>query len=253
MRILYKTCPLCDSKGIGIYKEVNCTKHGLYNPKLEPLIRWLQCVECNHMFTNGYWGEYDLSLIFSKTQACQIVGYDTEGQRFVSARIIDKLLPYQNQGRWLDIGFGNGSLLMTAKEYGFEPVGLDLRPDNVEAMKGLGIKAYQLDISNFITQNLFNVISMCDVLEHIPFPKDALQQAHKFLNTNGILFLSMPNMESIIWNLLPENPYWSEIEHFHNFSRTILYELLKETGFTPIKYGISERYRLCMEVIAVKK
>jgi hypothetical protein len=42
------------------------------------------------------------------------------------------------------------------------------------------------------------------------------------------------------------------IEHYHNFSRSRLYALLRETGFEPVRYGISERYRACMEVIARK-
>ena len=48
------------------------------------------------------------------------------------------------------------------------------------------------------------------------------------------------------------NPYWAEIEHCHNFSRSRLYALLREMGFEPVRYGISERYRACMEVIARK-
>ncbi len=49
------------------------------------------------------------------------------------------------------------------------------------------------------------------------------------------------------------NPYLGEIEHYHNFSRTRLFELLEECGFGIVKYGISERYRVCMEIIASKK
>jgi len=66
----------------------------------------------------------------------------------------------------------------------------------------------------------------------------------------------MPNIESPVWKAMDDtqtNPYWGEIEHYHNFSRTRLYALLEETGFTPVRYGVSERYRAAMEVIALKK
>jgi hypothetical protein len=49
------------------------------------------------------------------------------------------------------------------------------------------------------------------------------------------------------------NPYWGEIEHYHNFSRKRLYALLQNHGFKPADYHISERYRVCMEVIAIKQ
>jgi hypothetical protein len=48
------------------------------------------------------------------------------------------------------------------------------------------------------------------------------------------------------------NPYWGEIEHYHNFTRPRLNALLEAHGFSPIDYNISERYRSCMEVIAAR-
>jgi hypothetical protein len=53
-------------------------------------------------------------------------------------------------------------------------------------------------------------------------------------------------------NISNKNPYWSEMEHFHNFGRSRLYSLLEEFGFRPERYSVSERYKACMEVIAVK-
>jgi hypothetical protein len=62
-------------------------------------------------------------------------------------------------------------------------------------------------------------------------------------------------MESMLWKAMDRqraNPYWAEIEHYHNFGRSRLYALLREMGFEPLRYGISERYRAGMEVIARK-
>jgi predicted SAM-dependent methyltransferase len=97
---------------------------------------------------------------------------------------------------------------------------------------------------------------MADVLEHMPYPKDGLRQAYGLLQERGVLFVSMPNSESVLWTAMNQsnaNPYWGEIEHYHNFGRTRLYSLLEEAGFEPVRYGISERYRACMEVIARKR
>jgi hypothetical protein len=62
--------------------------------------------------------------------------------------------------------------------------------------------------------------------------------------------------ESVLWTAMNQNranPYWGEIEHYHNFGRTRLYALLEEAGFEPVRYAISERYRACMAVIARKR
>jgi len=99
----------------------------------------------------------------------------------------------------------------------------------------------------------FGVVSMADFLEHLPFPKPALASAHRLLERDGMLFLSAPNMDTVSWRILDRdrrNPYWSEIEHYHNFTRRRLYALLAEAGFAPVWYGVSRRYVCGMEVIA---
>jgi protein O-GlcNAc transferase len=190
------------------------------------------------------------------TQPNQTVGYEMERQRPVSARMVERVARYVQGGSWLDVGFGNGSLLFTAEEWGYVPAGLDLRKESVHALKQLGYEAHRVPIEELYDRERFNVVSMADGLEHMPFPKVALAAAHRLLRQGGVLFLSMPNMENMVWRLLHANkvnPYWGEIEHYHNFSRNRLYGLLREHRFQPVEYHISERYRVCMEVIAVKQ
>jgi 2-polyprenyl-3-methyl-5-hydroxy-6-metoxy-1,4-benzoquinol methylase len=38
---------------------------------------------------------------------------------------------------------------------------------------------------------------MADVLEHMPFPKTGLAAAHRLRRPDGVLFLSMPNMDNM--------------------------------------------------------
>ena len=45
----------------------------------------------------------------------------------------------------------------------------------------------------------------------------------------------------------------TEIEYYHNFSRSVLYTLLKQCDLIPLKYGITDRYRACMEVVIKNK
>jgi protein O-GlcNAc transferase len=154
-------------------------------------------------------------------------------------------------GRWLDVGFGDGSLLTTAAEFGYDVVGLDLRAKNVEQLQVWGFEAHTLNIEDYEGEG-FKIISMMDVLEHMPFPKRALKRANQLLCHGGVLTVSMPNVDSFVWKSTTTNPYWAEIEHYHNFGRSRLYELLKEHGFAPSRYRVSTRYRTCMEVLATK-
>ena len=254
-RIIYEYCPICDSLNHKEYLIADCSNYPNYDSRLNSKIVWRSCLDCGHSFTEGFYTEYATQIIYSKSHEAQKIGVNLEMNRLVSARMIEKVLPFVSNGIWLDVGFGNGSLLFTAQEFGFEPVGLDLRKENVDSLNNLGVKAFNKEISEINIDPKCSVISMADVLEHIPYPRDALREANRLLRQDGCLFLSMPNTESLLWQLMTnnnENPYWVEMEHFHNFGRSRLYSLLKEFGFEPKRYSISERYIVCMEIVAIK-
>jgi len=255
-RILFDGCPLCSSKEIAVVVVANCSQHPLYHPTLPPKMNWKSCRDCGHIFTDGYFSAEALDLIFGKTNLNQTTGYNFEQQRPISAKMVESVTKYARIGRWLDVGFGNGSLLFTAAEWGYVPVGLDLRSSSVELMREMGFEAYCLELEDLKVDKKFSVISMADVLEHMPFPKKALIASKDLLEEKGVLFLSMPSYGSPVWQLLDRekrNPYWGEMEHYHNFSRQRLYDLLEETGFSPLNYSISDRYRVGMEIVAQLK
>jgi protein O-GlcNAc transferase len=255
MRIRFDVCPLCDSTSFTHEATGDCSRHALYKRELPPRIRWYRCESCGHVFAEGYFTPEANALIFGQTKVDQRVGHDIERQRNIAALMVEAVLPFVSKGRWLDVGFGNGALLFAAQEYGFEPVGTDMRTDNAAALAKLGIEAHTSDLESLELSQPCHVISMADVLEHMPFPKRGLAAVHKFLEDDGVILVSMPNSETMLWRVFNEsstNPYWGELEHYHNFGRTRLYSLLAEMGFEPLKYGVSQRYRACMEVIARK-
>jgi SAM-dependent methyltransferase len=252
-RIPFEGCPLCGGINLKLLRTADCSPHPLYHPLVPRTMRWMRCGDCEHVFTDGYFSAEVLATVFARTHEHQKVGSAFEQQRFISGRMVEKVARHATLGAWLDVGFGNGSLLFTAQEWGFDPVGLDLRGDNVEALLKLGIEAHCQDLASFEGDSRFTVISMADVIEHMPFPREAITAAYRLLRPGGILFVSMPHYDCTAWRLLDRasaNPYWGELEHFHNFTRQRLYALLAETGFEPTSYGVSERYRVCMEVIA---
>ena len=256
-RIPYRVCPLCDGAQITEHKSASCTHHPLYRPSLPPIIRWMRCLHCGHVFTDGYWSPAALDEIFSSANPHQLPGDNPHGSRAMAARMVEKVLRHSKieEGRWLDVGFGNGALLGTAEEYGFSVVGLDLRSQAVDLMRKDGIEAHVMELEGYRPELPPQVISMADVLEHVPFPIPVLQTAHGLLARDGVLFVSMPNSDCHAWRMLDRldgNPFWGELEHYHNFGKQRLYSLLRQQGFEPINYGISERYYLCMEVIARK-
>ena len=254
-RILYAACPLCNSTKFRPHAYADCSKHQLYVPQIPAKIQWMRCDDCEHVFTDGYFSEVQNAALFAKAQPNQLPGHNIEQGRALAGRIVERVCQLNGGafGRWLDIGFGDGSLLMTAQEFGFEPVGIDVRQQAVDKLKAFGIEAYKDEIKS--KRGDYSIISIADALEHMPFPKRQLDLSRAILQPNGILFVSCPNMDTVAWRdatAKNANPYWLEIEHHHCFTRRRLYDLLAECGFTPISYAVSERYRMGMEIIARK-
>jgi len=259
-RIKYTACPLCQSAAIRAFVKAELTGHRIWHPPLEPHMIWMTCDDCEHVFAEGYFTDEALNVVFEATNEEQIVGLDLERQRFVSAKMVERVIDViglADSRLWLDVGFGSGSLLMTAREFGFEAFGVDLRKKNVEDLASFGIPGHHGSIESTRHAVRFGsrptVISLADVVEHEPFPLDALRSARTLIADTGVLLISMPNASAPLWghlNTMNGNPYWAEIEHYHNFTRESLYSVLQRTGFTPIRYSVSERYRCCMEVLA---
>lgn len=260
----YNGCPICGHSITTFLCEANCQGHPLWRPPLPTSMKWNTCNQCGHIFTEGFFTENALNYLFSQANEGQIAGGDLDSQRMLWSPVVERVvraLPDQSRNSegapclWLDVGCGSGGLLFTAEEYGFAAIGIDARIQAVRAVKSLGYRAIASDFLSYSGEPNVRVISMADVLEHMPYPVGALRHAHDLLHAGGVLFVSCPNIETSSWRLMSAkgiNPYWAEIEHYHNFSRTGLVWLLRQCGFTPVDYSVSVRYKACMQIIALK-
>lgn len=255
-RIAFEACPLCSHTEGDLVGTANVAAHALYSPSLPDTMKWVRCAACKHVFVDGYFGPEALAVLFSAANAHQLPGQgDVDRARQVSAKMVERVTEVQGrvQGTWLDVGFGNGALLTTAAEFGFDVLGLDVREAAVRRLREFGFAAQVSTLEDFGGPGPFEVISFADVLEHMPFPTLALRRAHQLLAPGGVLFVSMPNLDCFQWRVMDQagtNAYWRELEHLHNFSRARLYDLVRECGFEPVRYSVSERYFAGMEVIA---
>lgn len=253
-RAIYDACPLCESRDISHAQEARITNHPSYNSILPTMLKWCRCGSCAHVFTEGYLTPEGQELIYPAAKTEQKVGKDAENQRKVSAKTVARVARHMPQGDWLDVGFANASLLFTAAEWGFSPVGVDANVERVTKLKKFGYEAHH-DIEALAAEERFSVVSLVDVLDRTPFPAAMLRSVNQRMKRGGALFLSMLNRDTIVWRALDAtgtNPYWAEIEHYHHFTRARLVQLLEAEGFRFAEYDIGERHRSSMDVIALK-
>src|ERR1035437_1875477 len=158
MPIRFDNCPLCGSTDFSKPKIINCSTHPLYVEAIPAHKEWVKCEDCAHVFASAYFTTDEQDAIFKKVMVAQKVGTNPEMARHLSAAVIEKT--GVDGGSWLDVGFGNGALLETALEFGFSPVGLELRHTGTLSPE---IEAFYCAIEDFRTDRRFDVISMMDV------------------------------------------------------------------------------------------
>lgn len=213
----------------------------------------MECEDCKHVFTDGYWTGKELKEVYGEDKPDQTLGGNMDHQREFSARIVHKMQEKFPTGVWCDAGFGNGSLVFTAAELGFDAYGIETRPNAVKGMQEIGYRVYEGNVLDWDYSDA-DIVSLGDVLEHLPYPKAFLHKLH----TDGVkgVYVSCPNMDSATWKALDKfstNPYWAEFEHHHNFTRKRLSDLLEETGFTPFFQDLSAQRYICnMEIYACR-
>jgi 2-polyprenyl-3-methyl-5-hydroxy-6-metoxy-1,4-benzoquinol methylase len=145
--------------------------------------------------------------------------------------------PWTGQGKILEVGFGNGSLLDTMKQLGWQTHGRDLSPNacRVAARKGHCVRQGSAeDLDDPADQ--YDVVYVNQVLEHTYSPRAALERLYHVLRPGGRLMLAVPNFGSLQMRLLGR--YSSALDpprHLYQFERRTLRRYLEEVGFRDLE------------------
>jgi 2-polyprenyl-3-methyl-5-hydroxy-6-metoxy-1,4-benzoquinol methylase len=136
-------------------------------------------------------------------------------------------------GRLLDVGCGDGSFLRHARNCGWDVVGLDPDTKAVANAAKHGLVVHQGGIELFRDQfELFDVITLNHVIEHVHDPVVLLKACHSLLKHGGQLWLSTPNIDSFGHYRFQKN--WRGLEtprHLVIFNRRSLNRAFIAAGF----------------------
>lgn len=134
----------------------------------------------------------------------------------------DRWLPSSVETNALDIGCGMGFAMLALKSKGYRTVvGVDTDRSQIEACKRRNLEVELIDdLAEYLGRNAnrFNVITLLDVLEHIPQAQQIsiLKLIRSALVPGGRLIVQVPNASSII------APRWQYQDFTHHCSFTEL-------------------------------
>jgi len=233
-------CNLCGSNNYEIVYKV-ATPENLTKPEtgykitewnIEKPKKILKCNGCGLIFA-----EQDKNLRYYADKYITMVDKEyvkeEKGRRRASIKILEKIEKVKKGGKLLDIGCANGFFLDEARRRGWEVDGIEVSSWAVEyARKKLNLNVREGFIEKeLFPDDFFDVIVMLDVLEHLPDPKSVLIEARRILKGDGILYISTPNISSLVSKILRAKWWGINKFHLYYFSKHTFEKMLDACGF----------------------
>lgn len=136
-------------------------------------------------------------------------------------------------GHLLDVGCGNGQLLILLRDLGWQVEGVEVDALAVGQARasGLEVRLGNLEAQQY-PANHFDVITMSHVLEHVHDPAGLLRECHRILRPGGLLVAVTPNLESWGHRIFRES--WRGLEpprHLFLYTAKSLQMLARNAGF----------------------
>ncbi|PIT88151.1 MAG: hypothetical protein COU29_04030 [Candidatus Magasanikbacteria bacterium CG10_big_fil_rev_8_21_14_0_10_36_32] len=158
-------------------------------------------------------------------------------------KIADFITPHlKNKNvKILDIGCSTGGLLSILKSKGYlNLLGIDPSSSCVNAVKKLyGIEAMVNNISNFNSNEKFDLIILSAVLEHLVDFESSMCKIRSLLSDSGMLFIEVPDAER--FDLYISAPFQQfSVEHINYFSQYSIENLFSVFSFEMLDLKVNE-------------
>lgn len=152
---------------------------------------------------------------------------------------------YVSQGNLLEVGCATGISLRIAQDHGWKVFGVEVN-GSAALIANKVLKADVVRVGNLndamFPDHYFSLVTLFDVIEHIPRPIEFMKILHRKIKPGGSVFFLTPNIDTISFKLLKEK--WPHLvaEHLLLYSPLSMERLLKASGFTVKTHGWATKY-----------
>lgn len=183
-------CPLCDSPRLARYDR---DFQGITIDR---------CGACGLRFMNPQYSDEHLGRYYAgyidvnETQTDPVRGRARRAHKTEHLELIER---YQQPGRFLSLGCGDGLELEIAAERGWRAEGWDVSPETtrrVAQRTGLSVRSGELAAAGF-EPAAYDCVFLDQVLEHPKSPGELLRACHTLLRPGGVLYVGCPNIGSV--------------------------------------------------------
>lgn len=218
-------CPVCKGESFSMWGKAE--KYVIFT-----------CIKCGLGITSPFPSVKDIQMTNQAIYQVEkrIQAYLSRRRYFEKRyrRYLTNIKLFRQSGRLLDVGCNIGLFLNIAREAGFAVTGVELNRDCAEYARS----AFHLEIFSGYLEQLtfddqgFDVVTLFDVIEHIPDIHAFLAEIERILKPGGLLVVQSPNISSVMAMLTRGKWNWlSPPDHLYHFSPESLAMLIKSHDF----------------------
>ncbi len=225
---IHEVCIVCKNKNIFLKYIIN----GFHI---------LKCRRCSLLFVDEKLSPNDLKIYYEKItdeDAYADSGNNIENLKFYYCKLANLVTKKISIGRVLDVGCSSGFFLDCMEGWERYGIELDSRYAKKAKMKyGNNIHVGTLDDYK-CAEGYFDVITLQDVLDHMPDPLHALTKCNALLKSDGLLVVKVHDISSFFAKLVGSK-YYALIPPIHlvYFNRMNLTKALNISGFEVKEYS----------------
>ena len=144
----------------------------------------------------------------------------------------------QTARRVLDVGCAGGAFPKAAHDLGFDVTGVEPSrwlAEQGRSLYGLDIRSGLLEDQDFPEQS-FDLISLWDVIEHLPDAHAVVADIHRLLKPGGYLIVNCPDYDSLARKLLGAKWPMLLSVHLIYFTRDTISDFLRRENFEVVEF-----------------
>lgn len=148
-------------------------------------------------------------------------------------RCVELVDKYAARGKLLDVGCAAGFFVKAASDAGWDAMGVE--PCRWLANYGineLGVKVLPLTLSEAkFPDHSFDVVTIWDVLEHVPDPLAELHEIFRILRPGGLFMVNYPDAGTWQAKLAGKHWWFYLSVHLTYFTRDTVQAMMRKAGF----------------------
>ncbi|KKQ30075.1 MAG: Methyltransferase type 12 [Candidatus Shapirobacteria bacterium GW2011_GWE1_38_10] len=235
-------CNYCGSRNYKVIikasKPVDFNKIFSTSKSVRGVQQIVKCKNCGLIYVNPQIEVRMLNRSYSKDSN---LSYVDEAESRIdtfceSIKIIDKYFP--QRGKILDVGAGSGFFLKVARDEGWRTWGVELSKwlsNYANEKYSVNIKQGTLKEAKF-KDNYFDVITMWDVIEHLPNPDSELKEICRVLKPGGMLVVNYPDIGTPVARVMGSKWWFLFSTHLFYFDRRLMKKLLEKNNFENFEF-----------------